>query len=63
MLLVLSFLAGCATVVVRPTIQDTEIIDALFGKARSTLIATLAEPAFPNFVQWQGGFEVSITPL
>lgn len=45
--LVVFFLVGCATVAVRPTIQDTEIIDAPFDKVWGALIATLSEQSLP----------------
>ena len=44
---ILFFLAGCVTPAVRPTIQDTKIIDAPFDKVWSALIATLSERALP----------------
>lgn len=46
-LLVISFLVACATVTVRPTIQDAKIINAPFDKVWSALIATLVEQALP----------------
>jgi len=41
------FIIGCATVPVRPTIQDTQIINAPFDKVWEALVATLAEMGLP----------------
>jgi len=45
---ILFFLAGCAIApAVRPTIQDTKIINAPFDKVWSAIVATLSERALP----------------
>jgi hypothetical protein len=46
-LLVVPFLAGCASVAVRPTIQDTEIINAPFDTVWKAMVGTLAEQSIP----------------
>ncbi|MFZ1082809.1 MAG: hypothetical protein WAO19_12900 [Candidatus Kryptoniota bacterium] len=46
-LLVTTFLAGCSSVAVRPTIQDTEIINAPFDTVWSATVNTLAEQSIP----------------